>query len=159
MRGKEGEYEVGGVWYPVTRPLTWDAHCRGTLLNAVAFYSGDHRRAAEDLGLTDKVMNYKLVTYDIPRAGDNPSVNLGRSLVGTPKDRKPPVPHDTKGWARRAPHVASVVWHYFETGVSICPRHWTDGAGPYLTAVAHRGLSCPHCVELRTSPPPAEDPP
>jgi Bacterial regulatory protein, Fis family len=70
-------YEIGGLWFQVPKPLTFYAHVRAALLNALAYTGGDQHRAAGLLGITDRVMNYKMAQFDIPRnrglrAGERP---------------------------------------------------------------------------------------
>jgi len=87
-------YEVGGLWYPVPQPLTLWLHNRNALLNALAFYSGNQRLAAKDLDISERVMNYKMVEYQIPRSRV-PSENLLRELAPVkPRPQEPPVPDD-----------------------------------------------------------------
>jgi hypothetical protein len=81
-------YEIGGLWFQVPKPLTFYAHVRAALLNALAYTGGDQHLAAVLLGITDRVMNYKMVQFDIPRSRQ-PEPNLRRVLAPVRPRRHP----------------------------------------------------------------------
>jgi hypothetical protein len=49
------------------------------------------------------------------------------------------------GWAQRL-DTQSIVWHYFQDGMSVCAKHWTDAKPPFVLKVEGYEKMCPRCV-------------
>ena len=62
------QYERDGVWYPVPKPRRLRDVIRGALLNALAYTGGSQAEAAAALGISPRVLSYKLKAYDVPAA-------------------------------------------------------------------------------------------
>ena len=54
-------------WYPVAVPIALRLAMRGIVLSALAWSNGHQRQAARALNISERMMNYMMVTYDIPR--------------------------------------------------------------------------------------------
>jgi regulatory Fis family protein len=71
-------YKPGPLWTEI----------RGILLNALAYSEGSQREAAKLLGITPRVFNYMMCTYDIP----TPLARKSRLTARVGMSAPPPVP-------------------------------------------------------------------
>jgi len=55
-------------WISVPIPIKLDIVIRNAILNALAYHNGNQYLAGVSLGLSDRVINYKMKIYGIPRS-------------------------------------------------------------------------------------------
>lgn len=77
---------LGRLWMPVPTPIPLRLLIRGALLNALAYTGGHQDAAARCLEISERVMQFQMLNYDIPTQG-----NPGR-LRARPTGRLPSIP-------------------------------------------------------------------
>lgn len=77
---------------PATIPIPLHHVVRNALLNALAYTDGHQRRAGRLLGISERVMSYKMKRYNVPRihaeAVGLPSLRDRALAKLTPTDRR-----------------------------------------------------------------------
>lgn len=59
-------------------------------------------------------------------------------------------PQPGEGWSIRNGSVdASLAWHYFREGLSLCVGRWKDPKGPLVARITQGGVVCTRCMSKR----------
>ncbi len=76
---------VSGDWVPVKTPVTLKQAIRNALLDALAFTNGQQHKAAECLGISERVLGYQMNKFGISTARNGKYVGGGKKRFHLPE--------------------------------------------------------------------------